>query len=85
MSESIAIIIIEEDPPNPYEITPGIASGQGFYAYVAANPNIRSSGSTEQEALARIKAQIISIGRGGKKKIVELRFDELIVEEIMNS
>ena len=76
---SIAVVItkIEEHYFGPATYRP-------YVAMVLSNPALKANGETEQEALDRLKAYIIS--HVGQKfiRLVDLQFDELIVKEVMD-
>lgn len=86
---SVTVIVVELDPdPYGHGASPMMTTGQDrpFYAYMASNPKIRSDGRTEEEALERLKHLILNHHPPAKKRrVVDLRLDELIVEEVMSS
>jgi hypothetical protein len=57
-----------------------------FEVCLVANPNIKSIGKTEEEAIASLKKNIIEYHRSkivDKVKIVMMNFNEMLVEEVM--
>lgn len=57
-----------------------------FLVYVAGNPKLRADGRTEEEAMDKLKHHILSMaGKAKSVKTREMSFDELTVQEIMNS
>lgn len=80
---SIPVIVLELEDELPFTSTVS-ASGKPFMAFIASNPGIRSDGRTEEEAVDRLRATLLShIPEGKVRKVVDMRFDDLIVEEIM--
>lgn len=57
-----------------------------YFAFVVSNPNIRADGFSEQEALDKLKAQILGRISSNRifAKIVNITFGELMIEEIHN-
>ena len=79
---SVTVIVVELEDTNS-SISP-MSNPRPFYAYMASNPKIRADGCTEEEALASLKHQILSHHPPAKRRrAVDLRLDELIVEEVM--
>ncbi len=92
---SVPVIVID------YSAEPGGGSGGnilGFadsrspnptrpcLAVVASNPELRATGRTEDEALSNLRASILArLPGGGLRKAAELRFDDLLAEEVMSS
>ena len=76
----ITVIVTESNSVEPY--------GRGlFWAFVAGNPDLRASGDTEEEALDRLRRRVITgclFGNEKRVKAVEMRFDDLLVEDVMN-
>ena len=82
---SVTVIVVEyEDASMPLMFATN--APKNFFAYMASNPQIRADGETEEKALESLKALIMnSHSHQGvkRKKAVDLRLDELIVEEVM--
>ena len=82
---SVTVIVVEyEDGQDSLMLA--TSASKPFYAYMASNPQIRADGTTEEAALESLKALIMNhhSHQGVKrKKAVDLRLDELIVEEVM--
>ena len=77
---SVTVCELMNDDPSLNPMAP-----RPFFAFVPANPHLRANGATEEQALEALKEVMTSTVRGAKKaKIVELRFDELVVKEIMD-
>jgi len=77
---SIAVIVcdIGDDPFNL------VGTQRPILAYVASNPQLRAAGRDEKEALEMLRANILGHAHSSKKrKAVEMDFDDLLVEEIM--
>ncbi len=82
---SVAVIIVYM--PNDLN-TFTTVNNKPYFAYVALNPDIRADGYSEQDVLARIKAQILGHinPKRASAKIINMTFgEELLVEEIHNS
>jgi len=74
------------DPIDAFAISTAIASGKPFIAVCIANPQLRSAGETEEDAVKRLKELIKSnCGLYGKGSIkyATISFDDELVEEIM--
>jgi len=84
---SISVVVVKEDESDtPFQVTTATVTGRPYMAFVAANPQIRADGQTEQDAIDRLRALLMSyVPRARVRKVVDLRFDELMVEEIMGS
>ena len=83
-SVTVIVVELEDDPYGPGSLTPMVGVHRPFYAYMASNPEIRADGITEEDALARLKHQILNRHPPAKRRrAVDLRLDELIVEEVM--
>lgn len=88
---SITIVVIKEDEPDPLGfgglgLTTAMVTGRPYMAFVAANPQLRANGQTEEDAIERLRALLMSyIPKAKARRVVDLRFDELLVEEVMGS
>lgn len=60
-------------------------SGKSFYAMVVANPKLRANGRDAEDAIENLKHVIRSHIFGKFVKIVDVSFDDLIVQEVMES
>lgn len=81
MAEATVAVIVCRMSGSPF---PSTAAARPFHAYVAANPQLCVDGRDEEEALSRLRAMILDYSKPAMaRKVVELRFDELIVEEVM--
>lgn len=83
-SVTVIVVELEPDPYNNGIVQTMTGTDRPFYAYMASNPQIRADGATEEDALRRLKHQILSHHPPAKRRrAVDLRLDELIVEEVM--
>lgn len=81
MAKATIAVIVCRMPDSPF---PSMTEPRPFYAYVAANPQLRADGRNEEEALRHLETVILDCSKKAvSRKVVELRFDELIVEEVM--
>ena len=62
-------------------------SGPVFTAYVASNPQLFANGISEDDALTRLKASIMSRIRSERIsiKMIDMVLDDLIVEQVHES
>ena len=86
MSEipAVTVIVVESDTST---VPWGMQRPKPFFVYVAGNPELRADGATEEEALDGLRRHILCMasGKGVKSvKAVEMRFCELLVNEIMD-
>lgn len=80
---AITVIVVESDAST---IPWGMQRLKPFLVYVAGNPQLRADGATEEEALDRLRKHILSMASGKEVKsvkAVEMRFDELLVADVM--
>jgi predicted RNase H-like HicB family nuclease len=90
MAASVTIIVgrTQYNASSRFEINPGMASDKPWQAFVASNPQLRSSGRTEQEAIDRLKKVIMYVTDNmeiGTARVVDLVLDDLVVAEVHNS
>jgi hypothetical protein len=86
-------VIVTKEKDDPYGFAGGallgpssrMASGKPFTATVVANNQMRANGATADEAVSHLKALIRSQMFGTFVKVVDLDFNDLIVEEVMES
>ena len=84
-SPSVAVIIV------PYEAKDPIfgRTDLKFYGQVATNSNISAFGATKEGVLKQIRERILTDGIGSSKRnsieIVNLNFDDLVVEQVHES
>ena len=88
MAASVTIIVgkTQYNANSRFEINP--MAPQPWQAFVASNPQLRSSGRTEQEAIDRLKKVIMYVTDNmeiGTARVVDLVLDDLVVAEIHNS
>jgi hypothetical protein len=75
---SVPVVIVElEDDP--------FAARRTHLAFVMSNPQLRSDGTSEEDALERLKHYITAyVGKAKKVKMTNLILDDLIVNEVMD-
>jgi len=63
------------------------ANPKPFLAFVAGNTQMRADGRTEQDAVDALRKSILSMAQGRdvkSVKVVEMRFDELLAQQVMD-
>jgi len=84
MSEASVTVIVVEDSKRAGYDSP-MVSHKPFFAFVAANPQMRAQGETEEKAVEGLRKLIRSHCFGRVVKVFDLRLDELLVEEVMHA
>ncbi len=87
---SITVIVTEEEPGQfggSFGLGPTnmMATGKPYMAHVASNPELRAQGRTADEAVENLKTHMRLHMRGKFVKIVEVEFEDLLVQEVMES
>jgi hypothetical protein len=75
------------DTIDAFAVSSAIVTGKPFMAVCIANPQLRSAGETEEDAIKKLKELIKSnCGLYGKGfiKYATISFDDELVEEVMN-
>ena len=93
MNGTVTVIVVEQKlEPNIFPGCPPSVLPKPFLAFVAANPQIRADGRTKEDALELLKTHILGyagVSRGSDRSkqnvwLVDLNFDELVIQEVMD-
>lgn len=81
---SISVVVYEEKTSTFGNTLMGMS--RPFHAFVASNPKLRADGSSEEEALTRLRVLVLShIPHDAKSvKLIDLQFGGLIASEVLS-
>jgi len=82
---SVPVVVIEFNDDPMFGFSSVTASARTHLAFVMSNPQMRADGTSEEDALERLKVYIMShIGKAKSVKMTNLILDDLIVGEVMD-